>query len=451
MNTEKLLKPLNLRRNWYIFALSVMGAVFLRYFLGLTLQSTQEFYYLSEYASFTEWKILYLGGHIRHAFTLQILNVFYRLWLLAPVKHVPLEQMITQPLMDPDFLVYRAFMKTPIILFDVFTGIILYKTAFTLSNSKKISYLVLMLWLFNPYVIEEVVITGEVDIFGTFFVALGTLLFLWRRYFSAGLSIGLGVLARFYPLILIPFFILLLRKKVQPKITFLLAVFLPIIGVLTLLSVILKMNPLWIIWRFPLRGDIYLTNEEFLWFFGYIASSKVFPEIGLSIIFTIYVLHILAVKKLWKTGDRAIYDASVIPLLAFFGFAFWNKYHSIWIVPFITLEYGLNRDKAGKRAYTILFILFFISMYIYVSYWIKLGVTFIPPTTMLIFIREEIIGYWNYIFQGWLLETFNRSLLAAISVIYIVYISLRNIGFHLTLTRPQPCISAKEMDSNYSK
>jgi len=425
----------NSGNNRLMMGLSLLSAFIVKILVGLATPGSIDFFNLCRGAAFTDWTLRYHGWY---TFSFYLMNLFYRLWLLAPISHPPVEEVLNKPLMSGDFLIFRGFMKAPLILFDLAVGVLLYKLASALSGSGEKSYLVMALWLFNPYVIAEVEITAQIDVVSTCLVVLGALLFLRGRYLLAGLSIGVGVIARFYPLILIPLFLLLLRDGRAGKLKFLVGACTPILTAISVLYLKLGAALPYMIWRIPVRGAEYVTEEEFLWFFGYIAKGGVYPnDLGVSFVLAMYIFHIIAIRSLWNRERRLICDSIFIALLTYFGFAFWNKYHSVWIVPFITLEYGVNRETAGEKLYTMLFVTFFICSYIYGSLWSHLGASYIPPyNEPLRSVRDALIGVWKTASQGQLLETFNRSILAAVSTLYICYITLRNVGFSIPLSRP---------------
>ena len=100
---------------------------------------------------------------------------------------------------------FLLVLKFPYILLDLLLGYLLYR----LTNSKKILYL----WLFNPFSFYLIYIVQNFDIVPVFFTVLG---YYWlkRKPVLSFFTLGLAIAFKFYPLILLPFFLLSKSKNI---------------------------------------------------------------------------------------------------------------------------------------------------------------------------------------------------------------------------------------------
>lgn len=107
---------------------------------------------------------------------------------------------------------YLFILKLPILIFDLFLAVLIFKTV-----GKK----ALSLWLFNPFTIILLYVFSNVDIFPLFFILLSYFYYKKEKNFLSAVLLGIGAGFKMYPLLLLPFF--LINQKNWRRITVYLA------------------------------------------------------------------------------------------------------------------------------------------------------------------------------------------------------------------------------------
>lgn len=124
-----------------------------------------------------------------------------------------LEAIVAYCQVSPLFLV---LWKLPLLCFDLLTGILIYCFAKTLASDSKTPKRCFLIWLFNPFTLAVSYLNGSYDIVVAFFILLGAFFLFKENYFSAGLSFGLGTLAKTSPIfIAIPLSVVLLFRGLR--------------------------------------------------------------------------------------------------------------------------------------------------------------------------------------------------------------------------------------------
>jgi hypothetical protein len=90
--------------------------------------------------------------------------------------------------------------KTPLVCFDLATGILIYYFVKELTSNYKISKLCFIFWFFNPLTLAISSLLGSYDAATGFFILLGAFFLFKSNYFSAGFSLGLGGLTKVSPI-----------------------------------------------------------------------------------------------------------------------------------------------------------------------------------------------------------------------------------------------------------
>lgn len=121
------------------------------------------------------------------------------------------EELVAISEVSPLFLV---LWKIPLLCFDLLTGVLIYYFAKELMPDSGIPRLCFSVWFFNPFTLAITYLTGSYDVAVAFFILLGTYFVFKNNYFSAGLSFGLGTLAKTSPIfIAVPLGVVLLFKE----------------------------------------------------------------------------------------------------------------------------------------------------------------------------------------------------------------------------------------------
>lgn len=114
---------------------------------------------------------------------------------------------------------FDLYLKSLIIPFDILTGVLIYVLVVERTQSLRHGQIAAALWLFNPLVIFTSSIHGTFDVIPTFLTVVAYYFVSKREFLFGGLSLGLGTVIKVYPVVLLPFFLMLMydSKRSQPR------------------------------------------------------------------------------------------------------------------------------------------------------------------------------------------------------------------------------------------
>lgn len=244
---------------------------------------------------------------------------FYR-WLGVP---------IIQEFYAPHVFRYFFLLKLMFIPFEMGTGYILSKFGRDKEESKKI----LLLWLFNPIVLYIVYMWTTIDIITAFFAVLGIYMCMKKNPYLGFILFGIGALYKIWPLLLLPFAIILSFQSTRKK----------IIGAFVgLLPFILVITPYL---RIPTFRTYVLASDRI----SLIGNAGLY--IGflqwLLIYLLIYVLGILLVNKYLSGQKERLIDVSLIVLMIFFVTSAFTPQWFMWVLPFLILQLAKYKKLFG--------------------------------------------------------------------------------------------------------
>ena len=104
------------------------------------------------------------------------------------------------------------FLKIPIILSDLMVGLILYKIISEIRD-KKSARQALLIWFLNPFTIFISSIWGMFDSLTTLAVLISIYSYMKKRYIFSFIILGVAIITKLYPLIIIPIYIFALYKE----------------------------------------------------------------------------------------------------------------------------------------------------------------------------------------------------------------------------------------------
>lgn len=262
---------------------------------------------------------------------------------------------------------YLFSLKIIYFIFELLTGLIIYKLISDPVQKKT----ALLFWFFNPLNLYAIYAIGQFDIIPTFFSLLS--LYFWnnKHSFLGGLSLGLGIAYKSFPLLFLPLF-LITKSTIKEKIIF--SVSSVSVYALTILPFINSSQ---------FQQDVLFSG----------LSTRIFDLklhlgfIDLSVFILLYGLFLLLVLLRKKT---LLCINILIALLLVFSLTRFHPQWIIWLMPFLTLAFA---QKA--LSLKLIFPFFFI----YFLYFILFGDSFlitglfapvstlyleIPPFTQLI-------------------------------------------------------------------
>jgi hypothetical protein len=119
-------------------------------------------------------------------------SVFYAIWVAMPISH--------------SFFSYNFSMKTPGLIFDLLTALLIYNVLSRLAVSKSRIYWAVGVWLLSPL---SLIADGFnfFEVIPTFFLLLSTILLAEKKRLLASTSLAIAGVMRFVPFIVLPFFL----------------------------------------------------------------------------------------------------------------------------------------------------------------------------------------------------------------------------------------------------
>src|SRR3989344_1227163 len=104
-------------------------------------------------------------------------------------------------------------LKLPYLILDILIGVVLISLV-----QERLRRLSLILWFFNPITIYIIYGLSNFDIIPVLFSLLSLLFFNKQKYFTCGIFLGLGIATKLFPIIYLPFFIMVfIRDKNNKK------------------------------------------------------------------------------------------------------------------------------------------------------------------------------------------------------------------------------------------
>jgi len=424
------LEALRKRQHPQLFRVVVLTIVLVKGLLAIITPGSSDFI-----NSVQNGATLYSPGGYAYLFSVFSMNIFYRIWLLIPVDHSWIYSGLSFIPLQSSFLALFLF-KLPLLISDVLISVLIFKCVSLFTTSQKTARLAALIWLLNPYLTVVIEMDGTMDIMSTFLVVLATYFFLRHKDIISGICLAVATAARFYPIALIPFYILVLGKegKARDYCLMVTSYVATLIGVLVLLVAHYGVSFLNDIYRLPIGG-----NWEFLWFFGFQPSVASTSGMQISSVVTVMVVLALLVERVWKTDRRLVLDAVLVVLVIYVGLSHFNRYYTVWATPFLTLSLALNLDGTYRKVYAALFALFFASAFVYnTAYWWSSSLLFVYEfTPQMMEMSKSMREIGSVLTQRDLGTTFSQSILAGACVIYSALTMLRNSIGH----RPR-CLEA---------
>lgn len=224
----------------------------------------------------------------------------------------------------PNIFRYLFFMKVPLFFFEFGVGFLLSK----MIKDEKMKRLVLLFWFFNPVNIYTIVLMGQFDIIPVFLTVLALYWAMNKNFFWAALALGFGGALKSFPLLFLPFLVIISGGNWWSKIKLALVGILPY-GVFVL----------------PFLGSVAFRQSSLVSGLSqrmFILGLDIgFEEKILLIIFALAFLFLLAA---WRGDDQnslVEYFLS-LPLIILAGSHFHPQW-MIWAMPFLVIILAEDR------------------------------------------------------------------------------------------------------------
>lgn len=220
---------------------------------------------------------------------------------------------------NPRIFRYLFVLKIPYLILDIITAFLL--TQF--FKEKKQKQKVFLFWLFNPILLYAIYGLGNFDILPSLLVLLAVLLVLKNKKGLGGLTLGIAVAFKTYPLLFLPFLAILGGKKTKDRIK---------IFVLGLIPYSLTCLPF--LNSIAFRQSVLFSGLSQRLFIAAVPLG--FGENLIIFIAALTFLFFLAFHRFSAQKEKIISFFLAILLLAF-SLSHFHPQWIIWILPFLTI------------------------------------------------------------------------------------------------------------------
>jgi len=220
-------------------------------------------------------------------------------------------------------------MKLPLLIFFALTGSVLMKLADSPIKQK----MVLLFWFFNPVSLYVVGFMGQIDIVAIFLTVLA-LYFASKKVYLSAFFLGLGALTKSYPLLLLPFFALLVSADLKKQIrVFLVGFATYFVGILPFLG------------SSPFYESTFISG----------LSQRIFQTgislgFGENILLVPFILFILffVLQQLHVGNLEKIHNYFFLILTTIVVATHFHPQWVLWPIPFLALGIFDNKGKVKK-------------------------------------------------------------------------------------------------------
>jgi len=206
-------------------------------------------------------------------------------------------------------------------------------------------------WILNPIVIFSTYIAARFECIIIFFVLLSLYYAKNNSFTKSLLYLGISIIIKFYSLIFLPFYVIIMGRKKKDYLKMIFYGLLPLV-------ILISLNKLFY-GTTNLEGlaathhtSYFLTMNFHLYF-----HDTIFIFILIYAFFLLYVYSNVAhsFSNLWKT--------IFILMLTYYAFCFFHMHYLMWIIPFLTLQ------VADEKRFIKLFILQVLCVVVYAFQW----------------------------------------------------------------------------------
>jgi hypothetical protein len=356
---------------------------------------------------------IFAGGPQARTLYGSFIRTVIAFWTTLPVDHPPILTSWTVDFFQPSIGLYLLvfLLKLPLLVLDLLTGILIYRTAVSLGSGERKGMVAFCLWFLNPYVTLMTEMWGTVEILPTFllFWAIASLRTRNGRV-RAVITYAAATAIKLFPAILLPIFPPIFRPRSKFSLFLLLASALGISAYFGWVY-LAGYNP----WFQLKQYDLFTQNFD-----EYVISTANGVQVGLATIGLIIVYVLIAERWPRNRAPAITFDAVLLTLLVFIGLSSWFPQALIWLIPFLVLDVAVGKRNLAYLIVLLCSALFFDCVAFY-SYFTASGNAFffIPASTQLL--KSAVAAYRifanadaNVLVGG----PFTRSLFTVTSMIY---------------------------------
>ena len=231
-------------------------------------------------------------------------------------------------------------LKVPYLLFDLGCAFLL----LAILDDKRKGLAVFIFWMVNPIVIFATYFWARYESVAIFFILL-SLYYARKGSLTKSLfCLGVSSIIRLYPLIFLPFFVIILGRRLGQRVKLAFWGILPL-GVTTILPMLFHQ-----VGEAETLTKIYHTDYLFAmkFYLGYLYDNiYVFPLASTVLLLYVYFNMHHSFASLWKT--------TLVLLLVFFASCFFHPQYFMWLMPFLGLYVVENKKFIGLFIGQVLF------------------------------------------------------------------------------------------------
>jgi len=238
--------------------------------------------------------------------------------------------------------------KTPYLIFDLGCAFLL----LAIFKESKKGLLAFKFWMVNPIVIFSAFVFSRYEPIAIFFILLS--LYYARNNLSVKslFSLGIAVIIRLYPLVLLPFFVIIIGKTLWQRLKLVFWGLLPLVVIIILSRL------------------FHGVSEVALWVnaphLNYLMDLHWSLGIAYDVIFVFYLAYTVILLYTYFTTDHSftsLCQSDLIMLLLLFATCFFHPHYFMWLIPFLTLQIVKDKRFIG------LFVIQVICWIIYTFQW----------------------------------------------------------------------------------
>jgi Gpi18-like mannosyltransferase len=259
----------------------------------------------------------------------------------------------------------HLILKAPFILADMGIAILLHALVIKTGGSWRQAVAVMSLWLFNPFAIFVSSIHGETDALSVFFVILSIYFLQQSKLVRSFTSLLVGGMFKYYPLLLLPIFVMFSWKQSNRRgkiLGLIILITIPFVNFVPLLLDPLSRN------RFfsGLTSSVVPSSESFPWslwvlpwFVGLNLSSLNFSAaLFLAVVFFSFWISFarVLVKRKFRLELPDVLRYYLIIIMAFVVLnPISNPQFLLWILPLLLyFSFAMNKEKGFMLAALLL-------------------------------------------------------------------------------------------------
>ncbi len=249
---------------------------------------------------------------------------------------------------------FATFVKAPLVVFDFLTAVLLYRIVRVRLHRPDLAGYAAGLFFLNPFVILISSVWGQFDIIATYFLILGTLLYLDGHALWAGVLWGLSVATKYFPVV-IALAVVAAYWSRRPRGDALrsLVAMVAVVGAISLPFLLTDASAYIGGVTGPTRGT---PGTESLSIWSYLSNlapslvpggSDFVPELLILIVGLAMVAGWLIGRAGARGRDETVWiDTAVVGLLIFYlVYRTVNEQYLIWVMPFLALEVARRRTS----------------------------------------------------------------------------------------------------------